>query len=370
MSHRVEEMFSVRDVPWHKSLTQDATHVLDEYPQSWDDARTLAGLDWDPEWILAYEKLVDDDALRRLFGKILLSDASTASQLDQLMTVYNASMRVDQTHSRIARSDTKATLSYQRPDTYTLIRNSEFGEIIDAILEVGTHNGERMVSLETGGCLDDGKQVWMLVRLDDPISIPGDNSLTYPYLAVTSRHDGNAACCARLTTVRIVCGNTFDLADAEGEQTGAVFSFSHRGADWRERIEDARRALGFARDQRGRWEAAMTRLTGVTFTKEQRTMWLREFIPAPPDGLITERVARNIEEARAAVLSILDGPTVAGSGLDPFSGIAAVQAGGEYLDHVRKSKNWITQTRRMLLAPDADKSKAVRLVLEVAGAGA
>jgi phage/plasmid-like protein (TIGR03299 family) len=367
MSDAVEEMFSVRDVPWHKALTGDRTHVLDEYPQSWADARVLAGLDWDPEWALTYEKIVGDDALRSLFAQTLANTGiGRDAQLDQLMTVYNASLKVDQSHSRIARSDTKATLSYQRPDTYTLIKNSEFGEIIDAILEAGETNGQQMVSLETGGCLSEGCQVWMLVRINEPIRVPGDKSVAYPYLAITSRHDGKAACCARLTTVRIRCRNTFDLADAEGEQTGAVFSFSHRGADWRERIEDARLALGFARDERKRWETAMTQLTGIRFTEETRTMWLREFIPAPPDGIISDRTARNIEEARQAVLGILNGPTIAGAGVDPFSGYACVEAAGEYLDHVRKANNWVTRTKRMLLAPDAEKAKAVRLVRELA----
>ena len=43
MPANVESMFSVRQMPWHREGT-----VLADYPGSWDQARQLAGLDWDP----------------------------------------------------------------------------------------------------------------------------------------------------------------------------------------------------------------------------------------------------------------------------------------------------------------------------------
>ena len=43
MPANVDQMFSVREVPWHREGT-----VLDDYPQTWDEARILAGLDWEP----------------------------------------------------------------------------------------------------------------------------------------------------------------------------------------------------------------------------------------------------------------------------------------------------------------------------------
>ena len=43
MSANVESMFSVRQMPWHQEGT-----VLADYPGDWAQARTLAGLDWDP----------------------------------------------------------------------------------------------------------------------------------------------------------------------------------------------------------------------------------------------------------------------------------------------------------------------------------
>ena len=43
MPENIESMFSVREMPWHREGT-----ILADYPGSWDQARKLAGLDWDP----------------------------------------------------------------------------------------------------------------------------------------------------------------------------------------------------------------------------------------------------------------------------------------------------------------------------------
>ena len=43
MPANIESMFSVRQMPWHREGT-----IVQDYPGSWNEARTLAGLDWDP----------------------------------------------------------------------------------------------------------------------------------------------------------------------------------------------------------------------------------------------------------------------------------------------------------------------------------
>ena len=115
-----------------------------------------------------------------------------------------------------------------------MIDHGEMGEIVEAVL------AQPNVKWETAGVLDGGRAVWCLALLDEPVDLPGDDSPTLPYLAITNRHDGTAACALRATAVRIVCANTFRAAELEGERTGATFSFIHRSS-WRTRIEEARR---------------------------------------------------------------------------------------------------------------------------------
>lgn len=351
MPAEVENMFSVREMPWHKQ-----GEVLEDYPQTFEEARKLAGLDWDPIALPASERTLTTAAMRDRFKELVVHSPlhSVEHTTDELLKLYENSLKTDKDYRRIARSDTLATLSYQR-DSYNIIPNSAFGEIIDSILEAEPNT----VKLETGGCLAGGRKVWMLVRLDEPMQLPGDASYTFPFLGMTSGHDGHASCCARLTEVRIVCGNTFSAAEAEGQRTGAVYSFSHRG-DWHERITEARQALSFARQETADYVEAMSDLLGLKITAEQEQMFLREFIPAPPEGLISDRVAKNIDQARAAVLGFLESETVEGAGIRGTA-YGLVQASGEYLDHTRIARTWETRLNRSLLRAEPLKAKAAIL---------
>jgi phage/plasmid-like protein (TIGR03299 family) len=227
----------------------------------------------------------------------------------------------------VSRSDTGTVLSVNR-DTYTVIDHGEMGEIVEAVL------AQPNVKWETAGVLDEGRSVWCLALLDEPVALPGDDSPTLPYLAITNRHDGTAACALRATAVRIVCANTFRAAELEGERTGATFSFIHRSS-WRSRIEEARRAVTGARTEIRRYTELANELLAIPVTPRQRELFVTEFIPMPPQGLVTDRVARNVEEARQALRLIFESKTteqVAGTGY------GLVQAAGEYLDHVRKAR--------------------------------
>ena len=357
MSADITEMFSVREMPWHRQ-----GHVLEDYPQSFAEARKLAGLDWDPVAVPTANRLMTVSELREAYTRIVEESAirPVGDTVDDLAALYEKSLAPDGEFRRIARSDDMTqTLSYQR-DSYNIIPNSVFGEIIDSI--TGAEPGK--IKLETGGCLGGGRRVWMLARLDEPVQLPGDSSQAFPFLGVTSSHDGKASCAARLTTVRIVCGNTFGAAEAEGERTGAVFSFSHRG-DWRSRMGEAREALTFARKETAEYVTAMTELLGIKISPAQEELFLAQFIPSPPDGIISDRVAKNIDEARAAVLGFLESPTVEGAGIRGTA-YGLVQGAGEYLDHARAARSWETRMNRSLLRIEPLKAKAASLAREVA----
>lgn len=254
----------------------------------------------------------------------------------------------------ISRSDTGAVLSLNR-DTYTVIDHGEMGEIIEAVL------AQPNVKWETAGVLDSGRAVWCLALLDEPITLPGDDSPTLPYLAITNLHDGTGACALRATTVRIVCANTFRAAELEGERTGTTFSFVHKNR-WRDRIEDARKAVTGAQAEMRRYTELASELLGIRITPAQRELFITEFIPKPPDGLITDRVARNVDEARKALRLLFDSPTTAPVAHTAYG---LIQASGEYLDHVRNSRSWETKLSRTLIRPEPLKHKALALTREI-----
>jgi len=155
-------------------------------------------------------------------------------------------------------------------------------------------------------------------------------------------------------------------AEMEGERTGSVFTFVHRGK-WQERVADARAAVMGARDDLARYVEIAHNLLDVKITKLQAGIFVTEFIPAPPKGLATERVMANVEQARTKLREILASPTVEGAGIDGTA-YGLVQAAGEYLDHVRTARTWETRLNRTLIRPEPLKHSAVKLALEVAKA--
>jgi phage/plasmid-like protein (TIGR03299 family) len=324
MPANIESMFSVREMPWHQEGI-----ILPDYPGSWGEARTLAGLDWDPVTAPVYA-----------LSGINPDGTPHYEPIDGWKSII--------------RSDNGTVLSLNR-DSYTVIDHGEMGEIVEAVL------AQPNVKWETAGVLDSGRAVWCLAYLDEPITIPGDNSPTLPYLAITNRHDGTGACALRATAVRIVCANTFRAAELEGERTGTTFSFIHKSS-WRNRIDEARQAVTGARREMQRYTELASELLGISVTPRQRELFITEFIPMPPEGLITDRVARNVEQARNAVRLLFDSTTT-----EQVSGTAygLVQAAGEYLDHVRTARSWETRLNRTLMRPEPLKHRAMSLVREI-----
>ncbi len=246
MPANIESMFSVRQMPWHREGT-----IVQDYPGTWAEARTLAGLGWDP-------------VTAPVYAVTGINPGGTACY------------EPVEGWKTITRSDTGAVLSISK-DTYTVIDHGEMGEIVEAVL------AQPNVRWETAGVLDGGRAVWCLALLDEPITLPGDDSPTLPYLAITNRHDGTAACALRATAVRIVCANTFRAAELEGERTGTTFSFVHKSG-WRNRIDEARKAVTGAQAEMRRYQELATELLAIPVAPPSGNCSSPSSSPSPPTG--------------------------------------------------------------------------------------
>lgn len=363
MPANVDQMFSVNQMVWWQGTAEDhgQASILGDHP-AWEDARKLAGLDWDPEEERLHRPL-DVTAARAAFQSVLFDAEMTAEQqLDALVKAAQEASRTVEGWKRVGRSDDGATLACTM-NTYEVISNSAFGEIFDAVL------GQENVKFETGGCLEGGRKVWMLARLDEPILLPGDGeTVTYPYLALMSRHDSMGATILRAVMTRICCANTFNMAELEGAGKGVKrgqngFTFVHRG-DWRSRFEEARAAVQGSRAEAKAYQALAAELLLVKASKTVTEKFVNTFIPAPPNGLASDRVLANVEASRDKLRLILAGPTVAGAGIGG-TGYGLWQAAGEYLDHARAARSWETKLNRSLLTPETLKGKALSIVREL-----
>lgn len=331
MAHEFESGFFYRQPAWHRLGT-----VVDEYPGSWDAARKLAGIDWDP-------------MKEPIFSQSGFETRLDSHGVEQLVPTYAE----EKGFYAVKRSDSHVTLAV-RPDTYTLIDHKEMGEILESVLESTPH-----LKYETAGSLAGGSMIWALIRLDEPFTVKGDFSPTMPYVALTNRHDGGGGCNLAATSVRIVCANTFKAHELQAEASGLSYSFRHV-KNWKDRIADAREAITGARRAIREYEALATELMGFTITQKQSELFIREFFPMPPEGMISDRVRNNVETGRQALREILASETTA-----PVAGTVYghVQAAGEYLDHVRKYRNSDSLLGRQLLKPEKLKLKATNMAM-------
>ena len=320
--------FSVREPMWHGEGL-----VLNDYPTDWADARVKAGLTWEPQ-------------VEGLFTQRV---SITAEGVDtQYLPVEG--------HAAVVRSDTGATLGTVT-DGYTPVTNQQMGELVEAIV-----GADGAVRFETAGSCQGGARVWALAYLDEPYTVPGDDSPTLPFFAILNSHDGTGACKVLPTDVRVVCWNTWNAASAQGDRTGAQVSIRHTG-NVADKVEAAKAMLAGVREESQRWQDMAAELARTPFNDAQVDAFLDWFIEMP-DGA-TARVRNDRMERRDRFRSVLrSSPTC-----DAIQGTAygTVQAAGEFLDHFRTYRSRDTYLTRTMLRPEPIKAGVIRQVRELAG---
>lgn len=167
--------FGVGKSAWHQ-----LGPTLAEAPKTTDEALALAGAD--------YEVLLEQVTRTRSDGSVWNVDGQYF----------------------VVRSDTDAELGIVG-SRYRVLQNSEAYKVAQPLLDAG------LAEIETGGVLNDGADVWLLVRftLSDEItaglSADGRDPVA-PYALITNNHTGRASIQMLLTPIRVVCWNTLSLA--------------------------------------------------------------------------------------------------------------------------------------------------------------
>lgn len=331
MSHLLDSMFSVREMPWHRLGT-----ILDEYPANWDEARKLAGLDWEP---------IEAPTYRRV--PVINEDGTLDVRYEEIPG-----------HKLIERSDNSVCLAVPK-DSYTIFPNADLGPLVEAVLQ----QAGGAYQYETAGSLDEGRKVWALIRASEPFEVPGDpHGAVLPYVAIQNSHDGSGALRVQRLRTRIVCANTSHAADLESERSGLQFVFRHTQSI-SARVEFAKQVLaGMSADQQAAqtWAAD---LISLKITPRGRQAFVEMFIPTPIAEVITPRVQNNIDRARATVYGYLNSVTCEGIA-DTAYGL--VQAAIEYSDHGRNSRTVESKFQRCVLSTEPMKRVAEKFAREAA----
>lgn len=192
----------------------------------------------------------------------------------------------------IRESDSKV-LGYAGP-RYHVVQNSTLFAVGEALVEAGSR-------WETAGSLYGGRRVWALLRLEDAKDV-GGGDLVVPYLLLANAHDGSRAAECLLTSVRVVCRNTFRIATraaAEGS-----FRFIH-SASVEARLVQAGDVLLAARKRWAAFCAASEKARAARMGEAERLAFVASALALPGTdpkvGDWTGQARRKLEVAKACL---------------------------------------------------------------------
>lgn len=362
--------FSVRQTPWHGEGL-----VLDDYPTDWNDARVKAGLLWEPALQPVYQLDVMTSTCDLCLSPLgtphtppliidgienTAGDNCPAWSIDHpfvepkdvaAQSLVN-SIRELPDNRLVVRDDTHAALGIVS-DQFALVTHDTMGQILESVL------GLPNVKFETAGSCKGGAQVWALAYLDEPFTVAGDDSETYPFVALLNAHDGSGACKLVSTSVRVVCWNTYQAASMQGERSGRQFTFRHVG-DVKERIDEAVKALAGVRDDAHEWDELAKELYGISVDDATFNHFMADFIPDPIGDVVSDRVRKNVETARTTFKSLyFDSVTTEAH---RGTALGLLDTAVEWSDHVRGYRSRDTYMSRTMLRPEPLKAKALSLV--------
>lgn len=331
MSHMFESGLMVRTPSWHR--LENA--VLKESPSSWDEARKIAGLTWDVETQPVYTT----------------RSVEITGEPDEWGT------RVEPLdgYQALARNDTHVVLSVQA-SSYHVIKNEEFGEVIETLLGVGFDEGLKLEALMS---LYGGRQVVALAYFEEPLKMSFDDSLNFTFLAFSSRHDGQGGLRGIPTNVRVVCANTLNWAEASDGKYG--FTIKHTST-WKDRVEEVRSQMVLAQRDSAAWVEFASKLAEWQLTPRRREDFLRKFLPVSDE--YGERANANHLTARERIRAILESETCASI---KASGYGMAMAATEWSDHVRPAQSIDSGIARQLLRAEDTKTRAMRILRSQAG---
>lgn len=329
-----DAMFSVREMPWH-GLGQ----VLTSYPNR-EEAKAIAH-PWEPITAPVFRQVPGFDA-------------------DGMPTVTYEPIEGQQ---EVVRSDNGGHIGVTN-DTLGIVSNEEMYDIAEAVAGLG---GD--VRYETGGSLRGGKQVWLLLRLDEPLTLQGDpNGATLQYFALQNNHDGGGSFRGQAINTRIVCANTSRMADMSAKAHGTEIVFRHT-KNVKDRIEEAKQALAMWRVSVEEWKVFNEHLLTMKITDAQREEFIERFVPAPEAQIVSKRVLTNIENARGDLRTIFASATSEGVKNTAYG---LVQGAVEYSQWFRGTRGQNDQDRaenlfrRSFLDRDRLVQSASRIAQDVA----
>lgn len=248
---------------------------------------------------------------------------------------------------------------------YAVMQNAEaFGVLDDLILA----DESRSADYSTVGELSGGKQVFASVDLHSEFDVvPGDTHKNY--VVATTSHDGSSSTKLMLTTVRVVCRNTLQMAIRQSKGTGDIASIKHTRAS-HDRLSVARSQLVNAGYTISTLKGQLQTLAMRQLSRDSVGNILDRLFPMPKGSDDSVRV----ENKRQMFLELFEKND--NNGFSAVKGTAynALNAFTEYTDHYENirqtsgksgmTEQRIRQEKALFGSGSIAKANALEIVLE------
>ena len=285
MAANVEDMFYVRETPWHGLGTRVLTAPTSK------EALGLAGLDW---------QVVQEPIY---------------TETEELIEGYKANVR-----------DSDRKVLGVVTDRYKVIQNEEAFAFTDELLGEG-------VRYETAGSLQGGKKVWLLAHMPHEYIISGER--ISPYLVFSNTHDGSGAIKVALTPIRVVCNNTLNLALNTAKRS---WSMIHTG-DIKGKMEEAKNTLFMAEKYMDALGKEFETLRMISMSDDKVLEYIIELLPV--DESATPQQIRNMKRLQEDMkLRYFEAPDLKDLGKNAYRFVNAVSDFATHVEPLRRTANY------------------------------
>ena len=285
MTMNVENMFYVRETPWH-GLGKRVNEALNSKA-----ALTEAGLDWN------------------------VIQEPIYTETKELIEGYKANVR-----------DTDRQVLGVVKDRYKIVQNQEAFAFTDELLGEG-------VRYETAGSLQGGRKVWLLAHLPHEYIISGER--ISPYLVFFNSHDGSGAIKAAITPIRVVCQNTLNLALSTAKRS---WSMIHTG-DIKGKMQEAKDTLFMAEKYMDSLGKEFETLRRKKLTDQQVLEYIEILLPLEEDS--TPQQIRNMKRLREDMkMRYFDAPDLKDVGKNAYAFVNAVSDFATHAEPLRRTVNY------------------------------
>jgi phage/plasmid-like protein (TIGR03299 family) len=219
MAHNLEQFedgttafFTAREVAWHKlgTVTDGALNA--------ETALQTAQLDWT---VFKSEQPVT--TMVPMYGNTAMEEGS----LEEV--THNDRFMTYRYHPKTHKADALGVVG----NRYTPVQNSDAFSFLNYVSD------ESGAVFETAGSIDNGRKVFMTMKLPQGLNIGGVDAIDM-YLMAWNTHDGSSSFSVAVTPIRVVCQNTLTAALRAAK---SKFSVRHTASS-SGKIQAAREALG------------------------------------------------------------------------------------------------------------------------------